>query len=84
MTAHGYMLCFALLANSAKQVNLIYHVRLYYQDGEDSAATSTTDLISGKFAPSDLESCFDSTGLRTMTLCHRESSRVDLTVFNLL
>ncbi|PVH94179.1 hypothetical protein DM02DRAFT_676378 [Periconia macrospinosa] len=71
-------------AISAEKVDPIYHVKLHYQDRGDPAATTTKDFRSGNFALLDLENCLASTHLRAVILCHRDSSRVDPKIVNLL
>jgi hypothetical protein len=71
-------------AVSADKTDPIYHVRLHYQDQGDSTATTTKDFRSSNVALPDLERSLASRHLRAVTLCHRDSSRVDPRIVDFL
>ena len=71
-------------AISAGKVDPIYHVRVYYKEPRDASTTTTKDFGTGTSALLDLERCLASTQVRAVILCHRDSSRVDPRILNLL
>lgn len=71
-------------AISADKVDPIYQVRVYYKEPRDVSTTTTKDFGTGKSALLDLERCLASTHVRAVILCHRDSSRVDPEILDLL
>ncbi|KAK6537891.1 hypothetical protein TWF694_010789 [Orbilia ellipsospora] len=75
---------YELLLSAAKAENPTYHIQvLYHKRGGDLTLT-TAIFESGKFPMRDLEVYLASVDLRAVILCHRESSRIDPQVFNIL
>jgi len=71
-------------AISSGKVGPEYLVGVYYKETEDAPITTTEEFGTGSFALLALNHCLDSKHVRAVVLCHRDSSRVDPRVLELL
>lgn len=71
-------------AISAGKVDPTYQVRVYYKETREASTITTQDFGTGNFALLDLNHCLSTTHVRAVVLCHRDSSRVDPRILDLL
>lgn len=71
-------------AISAGKVGPRYLVRVYYKETRDASTTTPKDFGTGSFALLDLKHCLASKHVHAVILCHRDSSRVDPEILDLL
>lgn len=71
-------------AISTGKVDPTYQVRVYYKETRYASTTATKDFGTGNLALIKLERCLATTHVRAVVLCHRDSSRVDPRILDLL
>ena len=71
-------------AVSAGQISPEYMVRVYYKETRAASTTTTKDFGTGASALLNLKYCFALKYVRAVILCHRDSSRVDPEILDLL
>lgn len=71
-------------ADAPGSISPEYLVRVYYKETKDASTTNTEDFRTGSFALLALKSCLASKYVRAVILYHRDSSRIDPGIFDLL
>ena len=71
-------------AISEGKISSKYMVRVYYKETRAASITTTEMFGTGSTAVQDLKHCFASNYVQAVILCHRDSSRVDPEVLDLL
>ena len=73
-----------LVSADAGKIRPDYLVRVYYRETKAASTTTIRDFWPGSSAYFDLQYCLASKYVRAVTVCHRDSSRVDPEILDLL
>ena len=73
-----------VVSSDAGKISPEYLVRVYYKDTRAASSTTSKDFGTEPSAMRDLRFCLASKYVRAVILCHRDSSRVDPDILDLL